>query len=259
MKNLFFFLMMLCVVSFSGVATAAPGLPMVTSPLSNGEDLAVRIETGNGLAPGADYVSAFQQIRPELGISNPAAAAEEARGLHPCSPPAGKYLVSRVKDGKTSTRVRSVSSQEQALCDENGNVIALSKCGNISKPVEHHAAPPAPQALPVPVAVAGCSWCALANQPLQFAPALNPALFTEQVKVCEKGTECDAWLRGGEMAVDLGQSALIMYGLRGIKIGGASASASGGGGSSSSPAATSGSSPIDPGTDLFGVDPGPRP
>lgn len=157
MRNLFLMLTVIFIANFSGVAAiASPGLPMVSSPLASGDDLAIRIETGNGLTSGADYVSAFSQVRPELGISTPAGAAEEARGLHSCSPTAGKYTVSCVKDGKTSKRVRPVSSQESALCDENGNVIALMKCGNIAAwLVEHLAPPPTPvvmMAPPVPVA-----------------------------------------------------------------------------------------------------------
>jgi hypothetical protein len=183
-------------------AIAAPGMPMVKSPLASGEDLATRIETGNGLEAGADFISAFQQVRPELGVSDRASAAAVARDLHLCQPSAGKYIVSRVKNGGTSTRERHVSSSEAALCDDSRNVVVLQKCGNVARPVERLAPPPTPIAVPV-----ACSWCGLANQPLQYAPPLNPATFTEQVKICENGTPCGA-------AVEVGKA--LIYGAAGV-------------------------------------------
>lgn len=189
----FFLFVVAFSVMFSGAASAAPGKPMTTSSLSSGDDLATRIETGNGLETGADYVSAFGQVRPEFGVTDKVTAAALARDLHPCQPPAGRYLVSRVKNGATGTRERHVSSSEAALCDDSRNVVVLLKCGNVTRPVEQSAPPPVavvPTA-PSPPVVA-CSWCGLANKPLQFAPPINPAAFTEQVKVCEDGTPCGA-------------------------------------------------------------------
>ena len=182
--NFFFF----CAALFWAVqALAAPGLPMTTSPLSSGADLASRIEFGNGLAKGADYVSAFMQVRPEFAVQTPAEAVEVARELHDCSPTPGKYIVSRVKDGKTSTRVRHVSASESALCDDSRNVVILKKCGNVVRPMEEErvAVTPTP-----PVQI--CSWCKVAEQRASYGRDYSPAEFTEQVKVCEHGTECGA-------------------------------------------------------------------
>lgn len=204
MKNVALVITALCAVILAGVATAAPGKPMTVSPLSSGNDLATRIETGNGLEVGADFVSAFQQVRPELGVSDRASAAAVARDLHPCQPAAGRYIVSRVKNGATGTRERHVSSSEAALCDDSRNVVVLQRCGNVARPVERLASPPAPFAVPV---AAACSWCGLANQSLQYAPPLNPATFTEQVKICENGTPCGA-------AVEVGKA--LIYGAAGV-------------------------------------------
>lgn len=199
MKNVALVITALCALIFSGVALATPGMPMVKSPLASGDDLATRIETGSGLEVGADFVSAFQQVRPELGVSDRASAAAVARDLHPCQPSAGRYIVSRVKNGATGTRERHVSSSEAALCDDSRNVVVLQKCGNVARPAERLLSPPAP--IPVSPPVAVCSWCGLANQPLQYAPPLNPAAFTEQVKVCENGTPCGAAVEVGKALI----------------------------------------------------------
>jgi hypothetical protein len=190
---------------FSGEALASPGMPMVKGSLANGDDLAVRIQTGNGLEVGADYVSAFQAVRPEMGVRDKAAAIAVAKDLHPCNPPAGRYLVSRVKNGTTSTRERHVSSQEPAFCDDSNNVVVLAKCGNVARPV---ASPPRVAELPQPVMV-------VEAPPPDYRPnfvgwnrgyRMSPAEISRAFEDCPDGSSCGQWHQTGRT---LGAAAII--------------------------------------------------
>lgn len=201
MRNLFLFLMALCVMSFSGVATATEsGLPLLKPPPAGrsawtSTEIASAIRNNDRAVLNAtpeQYRGHFSSHR-GMTFGSDEELAVYVENLSP-EPITGRWSMSILpRKGGYASWVRNARPGEVGLCDRNLSspdcVVMSASCGNVAKPIEHHA-PPAPQAPNIPVAMVACSWCGLANQPLQFAPPLNPALFTEQVKQCESGTPC---------------------------------------------------------------------
>lgn len=251
--------------TFSSVSARAGCRAVAVTPLVNGEDFATRIEKETGLhGTPSEVLAVFQRARPDLGISSLENLSAYLRTLSNCTP-SGRYKLGRLCPNGPGTWVRQVVPKEGALCDPNrdNEVVVIRQCGNPGLAAQEA------QREMAPTPLAAVHEAQVGNRPNLILWQRGHRMSPEEISrafedVPDQSQSGQIWrtVRTGVSAT--GEAAAgfgVGWGIRGMKAAANTLNQTFNGapaGSASAPL-TRGGPPIDPGTDLFGVDPGPRP